>query len=135
MHRIVIRENEAEVFDRGGGVQSIPLMSGARGSQNVSTGMTIMQPGAGLPLHFHATEECITCVEGIASCEIDGEQLTMQPFDHVWIPEGAHHRFSNDGAVPMRIVWTYGKAEVSRTFVASGQTVRHMSSDDVAEPG
>ena len=135
MHRIVIRENEAEVFDRGGGVQSIPLMSGARGSQNVSTGMTIMQPGAGLPLHFHATEECITCVEGIASCEIDGEQLTMQPFDHVWIPEGAHHRFWNDGAVPMRIVWTYGKAEVSRTFGAAGQTVRHMSADDVAEPG
>ena len=63
MPRIVIRENEAEVFDRGGGVRSVPLMSGARGSQNVSTGMTIMQPGAGLPLHYHDTEECITCVE------------------------------------------------------------------------
>ena len=75
MHRIVIRENEAEVFDRGGGVQSIPLMSGARGSQNVSTGMTIMQPGAGLPLHFHDTEECITCVEGIAS--VSYTHLTM----------------------------------------------------------
>ena len=71
--------------------------------------MTIMAPGAGLPLHFHDTEECITCVEGVATAEIDGEQLTLQPFDHVWIPEGAHHRFWNDGETQMRIVWTYGK--------------------------
>ena len=134
MGRVVIRESEAEVFDRGGGVRSIPLMSGAKGAQNVSTGMTIMAPGAGLPLHFHDTEECITCVEGVATAEIDGEQLTLQPFDHVWIPEGAHHRFWNDGGTQMRIVWTYGKPEVSRTFVATGQTVKHMSADDVAEP-
>ena len=78
MGRVVIRESEAEVFDRGGGVRSIPLMSGAKGAQNVSTGMTIMAPGAGLPLHFHDTEECITCVEGVATAEIDGEeQLTF----------------------------------------------------------
>jgi succinate-semialdehyde dehydrogenase/glutarate-semialdehyde dehydrogenase len=135
MGRIVIRESETEIFDRGAGVRSIPLMNAARGSKGVSTGMTIMEPGAGLPLHFHDTEECITCVEGIASCEIDGEQLVLQPFDHVWISEGAHHRFWNEGASPMRISWTYGKAEVSRTFVDSGQTVRHMSADDVTNPG
>ncbi len=134
MSRILLRETDAEVFDRGGGVQSIPLMNGARGAQNLSTGMTIMAPGAGLPLHFHDTEECITCVEGAACCEVDGERLSLAPFDHIWIPAGAHHRFWNEGESPMRIVWTYGKPEVSRTFVATGQTVRHMSADDVADP-
>ena len=48
MPKVVIREVDAEVFDRGEGVRSIPLMNGDRGSQNVSSGMTIMEPGAGL---------------------------------------------------------------------------------------
>ncbi len=134
MPRVVIREVDAEVFDRGEGVRSIPLMNGDRGSQNVSSGMTIMEPGAGLPMHFHDTEECITCVEGEAMCSVDGEVLRLRPFDHIWIAEGSHHRFWNEGADVMRIVWTYGKPEVMRTFVASGKTVRHMSKGDVARP-
>ena len=72
-------------------------MNGDRGSQNVSSGMTIMEPGAGLPMHFHDTEECITCVEGEAMCSVDGEVLRLRPFDHIWIAEGSHHRFWNEG--------------------------------------
>ena len=134
MPKFVIRESEAKVFDRGGGVRSIPLMSGANGAQNVSTGMTIIEPGSGLPMHFHDTEECITCVQGEATCSVDGEVLALRPFDHIWIAAGSHHRFWNDGSEPMHIVWTYGSPEVLRTFVESGKTVRHMSKDDVAKP-
>jgi quercetin dioxygenase-like cupin family protein len=134
MPKVVIRESDAEVFDRGEGVRSIPLMNGDRGSQNVSSGMTIMEPGAGLPMHFHDTEECITCVQGEAMCSVDSEVLKLAPFDHIWIAEGSHHRFWNEGNGPMRIVWTYGKPEVMRTFVDSGKTVRHMSKGDVARP-
>ena len=134
MPKVVIRESDAQVFDRGSGVRSVPLMNGDRGSQNVSSGMTIMEPGAGLPMHFHDTEECITCVEGEAMCSVDGEVLRLQPFDHIWIAEGSHHRFWNEGDAVMRIVWTYGKPEVMRTFVDSGKTVRHMSKGDVARP-
>ena len=134
MPKVVIRESDAQVFDRGAGVRSIPLMNGERGSQNVSSGMTIMEPGAGLPMHFHDTEECITCVEGEAMCSVDGEVLRLRPFDHIWIAEGSHHRFWNEGAEAMRIVWTYGKPEVMRTFADSGKTVRHMSKGDVARP-
>jgi len=86
-------------------------------------------------MHFHDCEEAITCVAGEASCSVDGETLTLRPFDHIWIAAESPHRFWNDGATPMRIVWAYGKAEVLRTFVASGKTVRHMSADDVARPG
>ena len=132
---VIIRESEARVFDRGGGVRSVPLMSGATGSEQVSTGMTIMEPGAGLPMHFHDTEECITCVQGEAFCSVDGDVTKLAPFDHIWIAAGSHHRFWNEGTQTMRIVWTYGKPEVLRTFVESGKTVRHMSADDVAGPG
>ncbi len=128
----LIREAEAEVVDRGGGVRSIPLMNGANGAIAVTTGMTIVDAGAGLPLHFHDTEECITCVEGEAHSVVDGEEFVLRPYDHIWIPEGAHHRFWNEGQTRMRILWTYGKPEVMRTFVQTGETVRHMSSEDRA---
>ena len=128
----VIREVEAELVDRGGGVRSIPLMNGANGAVAVTTGMTIMDPGAGLPLHYHDTEECITCVEGEARCVVDGDEIVLHPYDHIWIPEGVHHRFWNAGQTRMRILWTYGKPEVTRTFVESGETVGHMSPEDRA---
>ncbi len=128
----LIREADAGVVDRGGGVRSIPLMNSANGAIAVTTGMTVVDPGAGLPLHFHDTEECITCVEGEARCVVDGEEMVLHPYDHIWIPEGAHHRFWNEGQTRMRILWTYGKSEVMRTFVESGKTVRHMSAEDRA---
>ncbi len=132
MPKIVIHERDAMVVDRGHGVRSIPLMNGARGAENLTTGMTIMAPGAGLPMHYHDTEECITCVEGEAMCSVDGEVYRLEPFDHIWIATGSHHRFWNEGDEPMRILWSYGKPEVLRTFVDSGKTVGHLSSDDVA---
>ena len=36
MGRVLIRERDAEVFDRGGGVRSIPLMNGAKGARRTS---------------------------------------------------------------------------------------------------
>ena len=64
MGRVVIRESEAEVFDRGGGVRSIPLMSGAKGAQNVSTGMTIMAPGAGCRCIFTTRRSALRAWKG-----------------------------------------------------------------------
>ena len=132
MTKIVFRERDAKVVDRGHGVRSIPLINGANGGVNLTSGMTIMQPNAGLPMHYHDSEECITCVEGQAMCSVDGEVVRLEPFDHIWIAEGSHHRFWNEGDVPMRIMWAYGKPEVQRTFVDSGKTVVHMSKDDVS---
>src|SRR3989442_441248 len=49
-----------------------------------------------------------------------------------FIPEGRHHRFVNAGSGPMTILWVYNSTDVTRTFVATGETVPHLSPRDLA---
>ena len=46
-------------------------------------------------------------------------------------PEGREHAFRNRGEGPMRILWIYGASRVTRTFAETGETVEHLSEQDL----
>jgi quercetin dioxygenase-like cupin family protein len=119
------------VFERGGGVQTLLLTSKEIGAR-LTTGVTRFPPGAGIPLHYHNCDEQTTVLEGDAEVEIDGRKQRLKPWDTAFIPEGRHHRFVNVGGGPMTILWVYNSTEVTRTFVATGETVPHLSPRDLA---
>src|SRR5438874_10738236 len=57
---LVLHPDQIERFDRGNGVQTIPLVGKWNAEDNVvTTGMTIFAPGTGIPLHTHNVEETV----------------------------------------------------------------------------
>ncbi len=47
----ILKQDEIEVFDRGSGIKSIPLVGGGLGAQGIATGMTVFPPGGGIVEH------------------------------------------------------------------------------------
>ncbi|MFN0074321.1 MAG: cupin domain-containing protein [Chloroflexota bacterium] len=119
----VLRIDEHTVIDRGNGISSIPLAGEKTNAINISNGITAFPRGAAIELHTHNTEEAVTLLEGLADCEVNGERHRVKPFDTTYIPAGIPHRFINVGEGPMKILWVYGSTHVTRTFVASGETL------------
>jgi quercetin dioxygenase-like cupin family protein len=128
----VIRFDEATPVDRGRGVKTTPLVGKWSGSTSLTNGTTSFEPGAAIALHYHNCDESVVVLEGEARCEIDGKVYPMRALDTTFIPAGVPHRFWNESNQPMRILWTYASAEVTRTFVETGETVPHLSAADRA---
>ncbi|MGW0840940.1 cupin domain-containing protein [Streptomyces sp. NPDC002787] len=128
---LLIRPDEVERFDRGGGVSTIPYVGRWNSEKAViTTGQTVFQPGTGLPLHSHNVEESVLILEGEATAEIDGELFDLEPGQATWVPAGMPHRFFNRGEGVMRIYWVYGGRDVTRTITATGETFEHLSESD-----
>src|SRR5512134_1819259 len=123
--RHVFKIKEMKPIDRGPGRKSWLLVSGEKGSQFLTTGITEFQPGAGLELHTHNCEEQVTILEGDAWVEIDGRTYELTAPDTTFVSLGLPHRFVNRSDRPMKILWVYTTTKVTRTFVATGQTVNY----------
>lgn len=119
------------VFERGKGIQTVVFSCQEIGAR-ITSGVTRFPPGTGIPLHTHNCDEQTTVLEGDAEVEIDGKRQRLGPWDTAFIPEGSHHRFVNVGAGPMAILWVYNRTDVTRTFSETGETVPHLSPQDVA---
>jgi HTH-type transcriptional regulator, repressor for puuD len=128
---MVIRAGQVERFDRGAGVVTLPYVGrwNAEGNR-VTTGMTVFAPGTAIPLHTHNVEESVLVLEGEAAAVVGQDSFELGAGDATWVPAGVPHRFANRGQGPMRIYWVYGGREVTRTIVATGETVEHLSEAD-----
>jgi quercetin dioxygenase-like cupin family protein len=87
--------------------------------------------GTGAPLHTHNCDEQVTLLEGAGEVEIDGVVTILRPYDSTYIPAGQRHAFRNIDDVPMKILWIYPTQRVTRTLVATGETVEHLSDHDM----
>ncbi|MFN8526956.1 MAG: cupin domain-containing protein [Chloroflexota bacterium] len=122
---------EIELFDRGTGVKTIPLVGKWNTEGNrVTTGITIFAPGTAIPLHTHNVEETVMVLEGEATAVIGEEEHALVAEDVTWVPSGIPHRFINRGKGTMRIYWVYGGRDVTRTICATGETFEHLSEKD-----
>jgi HTH-type transcriptional regulator, repressor for puuD len=128
---MVIRAGQVERFDRGAGVVTLPYVGrwNAEGNR-VTTGITVFAPGTAIPLHTHNVEESVLVLEGEAAAVVGQDSFELEAGDATWVPAGVPHRFANRGQGPMRIYWVYGGREVTRTIVATGETVEHLSEAD-----
>jgi putative monooxygenase len=119
----VLRAHEAQTVDRGAGVRTTYLVTADVGASRFMNGTTEFEPDASVPPHSHNCEESVVVLDGIGRFECEGRAAELAAGDATWVPAGASHRFVNVGEGTLRILWTYGRTDPTRTFSASGETV------------
>ncbi len=67
-------------------------------------------PNADTPEHGHtAAEEVCYCLEGVLSCECEGEEpVVLRAGEKKRIAAGVGHRLRNEGDVPCRFLLVHG---------------------------
>lgn len=120
---VVLRPSEIKTHERGGGARTTPLVTTSVGATSFINGMTTFAPGAAIPFHSHNCEESVILLEGEAMLDIYGESVPVQPLDTTWVPADVSHRFRNlSDTRPMKIFWTYGRADATRTLTETAVT-------------
>jgi HTH-type transcriptional regulator, repressor for puuD len=128
---MVLHPSQIELFDRGTGVKTTPLVGKWNTQGNkVTTGMTSFAPGTAIPLHTHNVEETVLVLEGEATAVVGEARFELVAEDVTWVPAGVPHCFINRGQGQLRIYWVYGGRDVTRTIVATGETFEHLSERD-----
>lgn len=120
---VIVRAGAAPQVDRGGGVRTTYLATGDVGAAGFMTGTTEFGPGASVQPHSHNCEESVVVLEGRGRFECEGRSVQLGAGDATWVPAGASHRFVNVGPGLLRILWTYGRVDATRTFTDSGETI------------
>lgn len=120
---VILRAAELPSVDRGRGVRTTYLAGSHVGSSRFMNGVTEFDPRASLQTHCHNCEESVVVLEGRAWFDCDGETMELGPGDATWVPAGAWHRFRNASNDTLRILWTYGSVDPTRTFADSGETI------------
>ncbi len=128
---------QIDVLDRGGAVKTWPLITKetAGGTNEVTTGISLYPVGSGAPLHSHNCCEQVLILDGEGFVEVHDpdtgvmrQQLVKD--DTAYVPADVFHRYENTGDVPLRILWIYPGAYVTRTFADTGKTVEHLTAED-----
>lgn len=128
---LVLRPSEIATFSRGSGVSTIPFVGHWNSElSTVTTGMTSFPVGTSIPLHTHNVEETVLVLQGEATAELGDQTVDLTAGEATWVAPGVPHRFINRGTGELAIYWTYAGRFVTRSTVATGRTVVHLSEGD-----
>jgi quercetin dioxygenase-like cupin family protein len=133
---MIIKFDDTSVIKRGDGVETTPLVGKERfGAVNFTSGLTTVPPGKKKPMHSHNCGEQVTLLEGTVELETGSVRTALKSYDSTYLVADEPHRFINIGDALMTIMWVYGSGRVTGTFTETGETVEHLSSADVTNPG
>lgn len=125
---MVIDPAEVVAVERGGGVSTVPYIGAWNcAGASFTTGVTRFSVGSALAMHFHNVDESVLILSGEATAEVGDERVGLVPGEATWVPAGVPHRFVNRGTTEMSIYWIYGGRDVTRTIVATGETMEHLT--------
>jgi HTH-type transcriptional repressor of puuD len=128
---LLIRGHTLTAISRGNGASSVPYVGkwNSRVS-SVTTGITRIAPGQGIPLHTHNVEETVLVLAGTAVVTVADAELEAAAGDATWVPANIPHCFVNSGDTLLEIYWVYAGLNVTRTICATGETSDHLSVGD-----
>lgn len=130
----VFRPDELPAKSRGGGARTIPLVTAARGGTTYLNGVTIFGPGSQIAHHIHNVAESVMVIQGDAIVDVDGIRTHLRTFDTTFVPANIPHHFENSSETEeMRIFWTYGSLDATRTVLDTGEHGR-VDAEGSAEP-
>jgi len=85
-------------------------------------GQVSPKPGAAIGHHVHNVAESVMVIQGHAIVDIEGTRTELRTFDTTFVPANTPHHFENPSDEDeMRIFWTYGSLDATRTLLASGE--------------
>ena len=121
----VFRPQEMPSIDRGQGAKTTPLVTAKAGAKDFLNGMTVFEPGAQIAHHLHNVAESVMVIKGTAIVNVAGQEHLLNTFDTTFVPADIPHHFKNASATEeMRIFWTYGSIDATRTIIETGVTSR-----------
>ena len=119
----VLRPDDIQKHDRGGGARTTPLVQPSIGATTFINGITEFEAGAAIPFHSHNCEESVVLLTGHAYLDIESEVHELKPLDTTFIPPNVPHRFRNMSQTePMKILWIYASSNATRTLAETGET-------------
>jgi quercetin dioxygenase-like cupin family protein len=121
----IFRPHELPSVDRGNGAKTTPLVTAKAGAQDFLNGMTVFEPGAQIAHHSHNVAESVMVIKGTAVVNVAGQEHLLNTYDTTFVPADIPHHFKNASATEeMRIFWTYGSIDATRTIIETGVTSR-----------
>ena len=116
----LVRFASAPSYELAPNTKFTDLFNAHLGAKGICGGFGRFQPGASLSCHTHAYDESITIVAGKATCMVHGHHYPVSDYTTAHIPKGFPHRFLNETAEEMHMIWVYAGDLPDRKIVDNG---------------
>ena len=110
----VFRENDIKVREIFPGVKLTQAVQYENGSQAVTMGKIIIEPGSEIPPHTHPVDDCMILLEGSGQLYTKSGEVPIEAGCHLWAPANTRHGVKNTGQKQLVFVYTWPAVNVAR---------------------